>query len=149
MNDSTRDRIIAFVRDNPGAAKIEVCQGLDVGWGTTNHHIYRLEREGSVVVRRHKGRVALFSREVPERVRDCLATLRDPETMNLLSHLHEGSDVSLGDLVTETQMSRRVVSRHLGALQEVGLVEKRGQHRPQYRKGRLLQELRRKLTVQR
>lgn len=144
---STRDRIIAFVRDNPGAAKIEVCQGLEVGWGTTTHHLYRLEREGRLVLRRHKGRVAIFSSEVPERVRECLATLRDPETANLLAHLRDGTDVSLGDLVEQTQMSRRVVSRHLGALQEVGLVEKRGQHRPQYRTGTLLRELRRKLTV--
>lgn len=146
---STRERIIEFVRDNPGAAKIEVCQGLEVGWGTTTHHLYRLEREGQLVLRRHKGRVAIFSSDVPERVRECLATLRDPETANLLTHLGEGCDVSLGDLVEQTQLSRRVVSRHLGALQEVGLVEKRGQHRPQYRTAHLLRELRRKLTVQR
>ncbi len=145
MNDgSTRDRIIAFVRENPGAAKIEVCQGLDVGWGTTTHHLYRLEREGHVAISRHRGRVALFSVDVPERVRECLATLRDPETRSLLAHLETAGDTSLCDLVAETHLSRRVLSRHLGALTEVGLVEKRGHHRPLYRTGQPIWDLRRR-----
>jgi len=141
---STRDRIIAFVRENPGAAKIEVCQGLEVGWGTTTHHLYRLERDGHVAIRRHRGRVALFAADVPERVRESLATLRDPETRNLLDHLQAAGDASLGDLVEQMHLSRRVVSRHLGALTEVGLVEKRGYHRPLYRTGQTIRDLRRK-----
>lgn len=151
MNDphaSTRERIIAFVRDNPGAAKTEVCEGLEVGWGTTSHHLYRLEREGFLVIRQHRGRAAIFSSDVPERVRGCLATLRDPETMHLLAHLR-GGDRSIAQLVEETQLSRRVVSRHLGALEEAGLVEKRGQHRPLYRTGQLVRELRRRLKATR
>ncbi len=146
MNDgSTRDRIIAFVRENPGAAKIEVCQSLEVGWGTTTHHLYRLERDGQVAIRRHRGRVALFVSEVPERIRESLATLRDPETRSLLDHLQASGDASLGDLVEQTHLSRRVVSRHLGALTEVGLVEKRGFHRPLYRTGQAIRDMRRKM----
>jgi len=143
---STRERIIAFVRDNPGAAKTEVCEGVEVGWGTTSHHLYRLEREGFLVIRKHRGRVAIFSSDVPERVRECLATLRDPETVHLLAHLREG-DRSIGQLVEVTHLSRRVVTRHLGALEEVGLVEKRGQHRPLYRTGQLVRDLRRRLKT--
>ncbi len=138
---STRDRILHFLLENPGAAKTDVCRGLDVGWGTTTHHLQQLERAGMVVARRHRGRAALFSTEIPERVQACLATLRDPGTRSLLDHLGASGDASLSDLAAQARLSRRVVSRHLTALQEVGLVEKRGLHRPLYRTARALKEL--------
>lgn len=136
-----------FVRENPGAAKIEITHGLEVGWGTASYHLRRLELEGLVVCRPHKGKVAVFSRDVPEAVRECLATLRDPEMVTLLSHLGDETGVRLPELAAQMQLSRRVISRSLGELQAVGLVEKRGQHRPEYHLAQMFKDLRRRLRT--
>jgi len=52
----TRRQALDFIAANPGATLQDVRRALGIAWGTTVHHLGRLERAGLVAVRRVGGR---------------------------------------------------------------------------------------------
>jgi len=49
LEDGLRPKIVELLRHNPGLGITDVCERLDIGWGTAVHHLTRLEGAGLVV----------------------------------------------------------------------------------------------------
>lgn len=55
-----RQRLFAYIRENPGGTFRELLRGTDIPAGTARHHLNILERTGVVVEKRHKSTLRFF-----------------------------------------------------------------------------------------
>jgi predicted transcriptional regulator len=120
-----RDAIVGYLAATPGAHFSKLRDDLKLGTGETQHHLRRLERDGTVVHRKDgeykryfpEGRFSAFEqralgylrRETPRRM--LIALLRDP-------------DASGSEIAESTGVSRSTVSKYAAKLESAGLLSR-------------------------
>lgn len=129
VDDSTRSRISALIAKSPGLTRSELCQMMDLGWGTVSYHAAALLDEGSIVQRGVRWSRRLYPPDVTGPMRDWINALReDGEVLAVLAQ-HDALGVcELADLLGR---DRKTLRRHLEHLGELGLV-----HRDEGREGK-------------
>jgi predicted transcriptional regulator len=120
-----RDAIVGYLAATPGAHFSKLRDDLKLGTGETQHHLRRLERDGTIVHRKDgeykryfpEGRFSAFEqralgylrRETPRRM--LIALLRDP-------------DASGRGIAESTGVSRSTVSKYAAKLESAGLLSR-------------------------
>ena len=126
VQDSNRARILNFIKANPGTHLRRIKQDLNLAMGVIQYHLYKLERERSIVSVRH----GLYKRFYAERD----LRVEDHEILNILSQETE-RDIVLyllkNPLATQKELSEfaRIsassTSWHMKRLSEAGFVTAR------------------------
>ena len=131
---ATRDRILGLVRTQPGLHKMAVCRALGLSWGTVSYHVRRLVRAREISANSPRGReVRLFAAGVDEQQRRWITALRDGLDPALVDHLDRAPDSGLAQMSEALNVSRRIIQRHLGLLDQGGLLMSDGRWRAKYR----------------
>jgi predicted transcriptional regulator len=127
-----RTRILETVVADPGINKSELSRQLDVAWGTVCYHVAALVRDGLVASEAAGRERSLFPPGIDPRLRPALAATREPEAKRVLQALRAVRQANLFELAETTQLSRKVVRRHLASLMMAGLVINPALGRPRY-----------------
>ncbi|MEK6976423.1 MAG: MarR family transcriptional regulator [Candidatus Thermoplasmatota archaeon] len=113
----TRRLALDFIAANPGATVQDVRRALGVAWGTTVHHLGRLERAGLVAVRRVGGRRGHWPLgQAPTR-----GALPAPAGALAALVLAEPG-LPQGELARRTGLLAPAACKHLARLESAGLV---------------------------
>lgn len=137
--NSSRERLLALIRDRPGLHKSALCHETGLAWGTVDYHLRLLER-GNLVSRHSVGRTTrLFPAGLRER-QSVLATLADHAAARILAAVREAPQ-RMGSLSDHLGLSPKVVRRHVARLLHEGLLLRDGDHRPVYRAAEVAMDL--------
>lgn len=120
---STRDRVLAVVRDDPGATAAHVARTLDAHYETARHHLDRLVDAGEIDRQRTGTRIRHFPAEAEfdpiQKV--VLVADRSPTRRQLLAALAKAPS-SVSRLADRLDCCVATVSDHLARLRKAGLV---------------------------
>lgn len=122
LASANRRRIHDYVSRNPGVSLSEISAALGIGWGTSVHHVERMEK--ARVLRSYAdGRRRAFVVE-GQRANSGDASLprTDPTRARLLQAIRLAPGASQGELARSAGLSLSLASRHLGVLERAGLV---------------------------
>lgn len=126
VQDSNRARILNFIKANPGTHLRRIKQDLNLAMGVIQYHLYKLERERSIVSVRH----GLYKRFYAERA----LKVEDHEILNILSQETERDIVlyllknplaTQKELAEFARISASSTSWHMKRLSEAGFVTAR------------------------
>lgn len=109
---------------------MELKNRFDVAWGTVDYHVENLVLTEAVKTHQAHPYLHLFDSEVPREVLAVIAALRRPNAEPILQAMDEPMQIC--DLQPELGLSRTIIGDHLMRFHDTGLVQKIGQHRPQY-----------------
>ncbi|WP_075936717.1 winged helix-turn-helix transcriptional regulator [Halosegnis longus] len=120
-----REAIVGYLATTPGAHFSKLRDDLKLGTGEAQHHLRRLESDGSVEsekdgdYRRYfpSGRFSAFEKRA-------LGYLRRETARKLVLALLSNPDATGGDLAAELGVSRPTVSRYVGELESAGLLSR-------------------------
>ena len=128
------EALLSFVQRYPGVHLREIRRRLGIPIGTLDYHLYRLGREGLVLVRFQGGYKCCYpalsqngTGPIPESQKLLLALLRQPVPRALLLHLYlEGSSspAVLGEALDTTGPN---LSYFLRRLEHAGVIAREGQ----------------------
>ncbi len=121
LENANRRRIHSYVMNNRGASLSEIAAGVGLGWGTTVHHIQRME--SARLLRSYSdGRRKAFVVEGPSSNLAATYVRTDPARARLLAALVASPGATQGELAARSGLSLPLANRHLRVLERVGLV---------------------------
>lgn len=116
--DRTRALLLDQLRREPGLHKSALGRAAGVPWGTLNHHLRRLSREGHVHEQAIGNRVHLFPGPPTMYIASSLGSIGN----GILACLRREGALRVCDLCAWLGLSRKVVYSQLRRLIELGLV---------------------------
>jgi predicted transcriptional regulator len=122
---TTRERLLAHVKNHPGVHVNALGRQLDLATGQVQYHLQRLRKGGAVVADEQYGRTHYFAPGYTDRERRTFALARRETARELMLLLIEWEDATAGDLTEELGIARSTLSYHADRLVEAGLVEQR------------------------
>ena len=124
LENPTRARLHALVRASPGLTPADLVRLTGSARVVVDHHLRVLASHGHLVARRGRRRIAYFpTDEAPdEAVHARVETLTDPTRRRLARLVLEGACATQKELAERAGVRARLVSHHLGRLEEAGLV---------------------------
>ena len=127
----TRGRLLGFIEAHPGIHFSALRDALELGNGVTAHHIQILEKEGRVISWMD-GRVRRFASSGVDQTR--LQEIQNPVTgmqIAILQILSESGALGIhtGELRTQLETSRQLLSYHMKQLSERNFVKSSGRGR--------------------
>lgn len=129
-----RQRLYAYIQENPGATFREVVRETDIPTGTTRHHLNVLRRSDLIVEKPHKATLRFFENHGKyDQSWDTVVMLREEPLKILHEFLGENPSTKQKDIVDAMASmhgwSRGTTQHRIGRLEDAGLVS----HRPQGR----------------
>lgn len=146
----TRDEIVNALRLEPGLTKTQMCQLLDLSWGTISHHVRLLEAAGRIERRTLRRRTRWFAQGTPAARIATSPIIHDALAVPILQAIVDNPGIAIRHLAASMSVDRRAIRRHLDLLIDSGLVAQTRAYRPQFfvveqgRVNELLDELRRR-----
>jgi DNA-binding MarR family transcriptional regulator len=139
LEHPARSELYALVQANPGLHFMELCDKVDFGASTLNHHLRVLERNQFVsrvrdgrYCRFFDQRAGLYSRER----KHAASVLRNDATAAIVAHIIQHPGIAQRDLADHFGIAPSTVSWHIDRLQREGLVQKqRDRHFTRYYMG--------------
>jgi predicted transcriptional regulator len=121
--DSRKQQILSFIESNPGAHLREIRRQLALSMGVVQYHLYKLEKERTIVSRR-KGfyRRYYVNLKFGEKDQDILDVLSISTERDILFYLIR-SPASSKDLSDYVKLTVSTVNWHMKRLVNAGLVE--------------------------
>lgn len=124
-NDTRKQRIVSFIESNPGVHLREITRQLDLSMGVAQYHLYRLEKERTIVSRRKGFYRRYYSNlkfgEQDQDILDVLSISTERDILFFLTH----SPASTRELSDFVKLSTSTVNWHMKRLTEAGLVDVR------------------------
>ena len=122
----TRVLLLRIVRDSPGIHTSRLMREANLSWGSVQHHLHVLRREGHIRLRR-EGRVCrLFSSQVQQGEEEQLAIQHDELTVGLMERLSRDPGKSIRALSLEMGRSRATIRHHLSRMRTAGFPDGAG-----------------------
>lgn len=121
-NHPKRQRILDIVRRTPGITPLRLCASTGFGWGTTMHHINKLQRTGHLTSVSAGRTRALFLPGLPVDVRRQAALVQRPEHVALLNLLQKRPGLSQIELAAALNADRSQLCRLLRRWEDAGIV---------------------------
>jgi predicted transcriptional regulator len=128
------EALLTFVQHYPGVHLREIRRRLGIPIGTLDYHLYRLGREGLVLVRFHGGYKCCYpavsehgTGPIPEPEKLLLALLRQPIPRALLLHLYLEGNSSPARLAQAVDTTGSNLSYFLKRLESTGVILRDGQ----------------------
>jgi predicted transcriptional regulator len=124
-DSEVRGTIAGYLATTPGAHFSKLRDDLDLATGETQHHLKRLERDGTVESHRDGDYRRYFpAREFDAFERTALGFLRRKTPRGMVIALLCDGDASASDLATNLGVSRPTVSNHAADLETAGLLSR-------------------------
>jgi len=119
-----REEIFEVIKKKPGITFREITRELNVGVGTLQYHLRKLEDEGRVFSKRLGGKRYLFPSEMREVAQRLLMAISTENKRKVILALLDGP-LTQTKIIKKTGMSQPSVSYHLKSLIELGVVKER------------------------
>jgi predicted transcriptional regulator len=124
-DSDARETIAGYLAATPGAHFSKIRDDLELATGETQHHLKRLERQGTVESHRDGDYRRYFSaREFDDFERTALGYLRRETPRGMVIALLRNGDMTASDLASELGVSRPTVSKHAADLDDAGLLSR-------------------------
>ncbi|MCU4925363.1 winged helix-turn-helix transcriptional regulator [Halobacteria archaeon AArc-dxtr1] len=122
---NARDAITGYLSTTPGAHFSKVRDDLQLGTGETQHHLRRLEEQGTIEAYSDGDykRFVLANR-FDNFEKNALGYLRRATPRGMVIELLRDPDASAGDLADALDVSPPTVSKYAGELEEAGLLSR-------------------------
>lgn len=120
---TTRERLLAHVREHPGVHFSAIGRQLDLAPGQVQYHLKRLRKREAVVADERYGRTHYFTPSYDERERRTLALARRETARGIMFALLERDQASAGTLTEELDIARSTLAYHTDRLLEANLLE--------------------------
>jgi predicted transcriptional regulator len=134
IQNSTRKRVLAMVRDHPGLSLQEIANGMALTRTATTYHVRRLQKQGEIRTMRQGRTVRHFPPSVsaPAHQR-MLGTLRLRMARAVVHRLAQDPTASWRSLARDLEIAPHTVRWHVKRLEESGLInvlkDEEGGHR--------------------
>lgn len=124
-DSDTPDAIVGYLTATPGAHFSKIRDDLQLGTGETQHHLRRLESEGTIESRKDGDYSRYFPAErFTEFEQVALGYLRRETPRGMLVALLESPDTSSGAIAERLDVSRPTVSKHAAEMESAGLLSR-------------------------
>jgi predicted transcriptional regulator len=126
IEDSKRIRILQFIRANPGSHLRKIKRELNLAMGVIQYHLYRLERERTIVSVRH-GLYKRYYADLALRTeeREILNVLSQETERDLILYLIKNPEATQKQLSEFARISASSTNWHMKRLSKAGFVEAR------------------------
>lgn len=125
LENENRMKILAYLKQNPGASIQEVRGAAGVAWGTAVYHLDRLRRQEAVVSHRHGNHHRYWVKDTPEaRVRRGWSVLEQSTARDVAMAVVASPGAHQGAICEAVNIRAPSASKHLSRLERHGLVEK-------------------------
>lgn len=129
---TSRNQLLAIIRERRGLHKSELMRLADKGWGNVGHHLAKLEEHGFIETESRGRFLWVFDRDVPAKERDILVAMRPGAARRILEHLGLRQRATVRTLSEELAVSKKVIRLHLNSLHRAEAVEKLPGHPPEF-----------------
>ena len=124
LENPVRARVHEAIALDPGLSLQDVRDRAGVAWGTTVHHLTRLERHGLVVSVRHGNHRRYFpANSVSSRYRRELAALSHPTAHRIATHVTACPGTDQKGVCRALDLQNPAASKHLTRFESLGLVQ--------------------------
>ena len=124
-DSDTPDAIVGYLTATPGAHFSKIRDDLQLGTGETQHHLRRLESEGTIESRKDGDYSRYFPAErFTEFEQVALGYLRRETPRGMLVALLESPDISSGAIAERLDVSRPTVSTPAAEMESAGLLSR-------------------------
>jgi len=124
LENPARARVHEAIAQEPGLSMQDVRDRAGIAWGTTVHHLARLEHHGLVVSVRDGGSRRYFpANTTAARYRRELSALAHPTTLALARAVAQSPGIDQKGLCAGLGLLNPAASKHLARLGRMGLVE--------------------------
>lgn len=120
------------IRKNPGVWMSKLQRDTQVSWGSVTYHLSLMEREGLIRGFKYNGKKHFFLPDIDPRSYEAASLFQDPRAGRILDAIG-AETVSIPELNSRTQLSRKVVRILVQRLVEADLIEYHGEYRPSIR----------------
>jgi len=126
IQDSNRVRILGFIKRNPGTHLRKIKRELNLAMGVIQYHLYKLERERSIVSVRH-GLYKRFYADKDLRIedREILSILSQETERDIVLYLIKNPLATQKELSGFARISASSTNWHMKRLSQAGFVEPR------------------------
>lgn len=123
LENPVRARVHEAVSSDPGLSLQDVRDRSGIAWGTTVHHLARLERAGYLVSVRHGNHRRFFPANTPvSRSRRELSVLAHPTAHRVAAHVLAEPGTDQKSLCAALGLNNPAASKHLSRMERLGLV---------------------------
>lgn len=127
LENPVREEIFEFIQDHPGAHTSKIADELEIGWGTTVHHLKHLERHDMITKRKARNHTCYFENGgtyTPEE-QEAMAALKNEKARRIVRHVRQQPGQSQKEVAEELSLSQSLVSWHVSKLEQAGLIGRR------------------------
>jgi DNA-binding MarR family transcriptional regulator len=125
LDHETRQEMYDLIREEAGISMQEVADEVGCGWGTVVYHLEKLEDGDFVVSERTGGRRRFFAAgDVEPDEKDAVGVLRQETPKRIVAQLLRDPGTNQSELCEALDIAASTASKHLGRLEEAGLVER-------------------------
>jgi predicted transcriptional regulator len=121
---TTRERIQAAIRAEPGIHFNELGRRLTLANGQIQYHVRRLERADEVDQEIYAGRTHYYDRDFDPELRRDVAVLRRETARDILSYLRDNGSSPPAEIAQRLGIARSTVEYHLDRLCDCELITK-------------------------
>ena len=123
MDNPQRARVHEAVVQEPGLSLSEVGQRAGIAWGTTVHHLRRLEAHGMVVSVRELGHRRFFAANTPAAAqRSAMSAVMHPTARRIAEFVAQRPGTDQAGICQALGLNNPAASKHLGQFETRGLV---------------------------
>jgi predicted transcriptional regulator len=116
-SDTTTDKVLSFIQDNPGCHLRRIKRATNVSMGTVQYHLDKLEKMGRVTSSRRGLYKYYFTAGLfKENEKDILEVLTHETARKVLMFIIEQKSPTQTDIVNSLKISARSISWHVGRL---------------------------------
>jgi predicted transcriptional regulator len=124
-DSDTPEAIVGYLTATPGAHFSKIRDDLQLGTGETQHHLRRLESEGTIESRKDGDYSRYFpSDRFSEFEQVALGYLRRETPRGMLVALLDSPGISSGDIAARVDVSRPTVSKRAAEMESAGLLSR-------------------------
>lgn len=123
MDNAQRARVHELVAQDPGLSLSEISARAGLAWGTTVHHLRRLEQHGMVVSQRDLGHRRFFLANTPAAAqRSAMAVVMHPTARRIAEYVAQRPGTDQAGLCEALGLNNPAASKHLSHFEQRGLV---------------------------
>ncbi len=131
LQNKNRQDILNFVYRNPGATVANVAQAHSIDRGTAKYHLYRLESEGKIILRRigKFSRIFQNSETYSDFEKTVLSYMQNQTARSILLMIFEQPGITNLEMADRLRVEKSAIKWHLDNLIRDGIVKYRQDRR--------------------
>jgi len=128
---NTTDRILQYIKDNPGCHLRQIKKELELAMGTVQYQLDRLEKAGKINSKRHGLYRYYFSVALLDNEKDILQVLTQETAREILMLIIERGNPTHTEISDKIRISSASVNWHIKRLTDLDLIseEKEGKYK--------------------